>query len=1053
MKEDHQNGSVKGRSNAYAINLENFSKRLKVLYSEWRERRVDVWGSADSLVIATPPPSDDFRYLKSSALNLWLFGLEFPDTIMVFTSEQIHILCSPKKASLLEVLKKPAKESVGAEVVLHVKLKNDDGRDLRDKIFGAVSLKSKSDGHEIPVIGHIAKEAPKGKLLEALQEKLGSSKFRVVDITNGLSELFAVKDSAEIMNVKRAAFVTSSILKNFVVPKLEEIIEDRKKVSHSSLMADTEKAVLKLANIKEKLKAENVDICYPPIFQSGGEFDMRPNASSNDKNLYYESTSVIVCAIGARYNSYCTNVSRTLLIDINGIQKNAYEVLLKAHEAAIASLKPGNKASAAYKAALSVVKQDAPEFVDSFAKSAGTGIGIEFRESGLSLNAKNDRVLMVGMVFNVSLGFHDLQAQTANVKTEKFSLLLADTVIIGEKLPEVVTSINSKALKDVAYCFEEDEEEEERSKAKDESKGTVGSWLKATLRSKNQEMSKEDLRKKHQAELGRQKNEETARRLVGREPASGHSLGDRRKSGDPIAFKDINCISLAKDLMVLIDQKNEAILLPIYGLMVPFHVATIKNVTNQQDNQIRITFYVPGSQTNPDEANSMKYQNVFVKEISFHSKDPRRISELVQSIRSLRRRVASRELVKANRASLVTQEKLQLAKTKFKPIKLYDLRIHPAFGGRGRKMSGFVEAHVNGLRYSTSRPDEIVDIMYCNIKHAFFQPAEKEMVTLLHIHLHNDIMVGNSTTKNVQFYVEVMDAVQNLGGARSAYDPDEIEEEQRERDRKNRTNMEFKNFVDKVNGLWGQPQFRGPHLEFDMPLRELGFHGALHMSSVFIVPTSTCLIVLETPFLVISLSEIEIVTLERVALGMKYFDMTIVFKDFKKAVCQINSIPSTSLNGIKDWLNTINLKYYESNQLLKWQVILKTITRDPKKFVKDGGWDILNVDASDSTLRTRRTPTKSMNHLTTLLSQILDEDDDSDSFVESDVDEDLEDDLEEEEEKGKTWEELEREATNADMENGDDTDSEDERRVKKAFGKSRILETNKSVPPKRPKLR
>ncbi|KAK9135383.1 hypothetical protein Syun_014713 [Stephania yunnanensis] len=158
------------------------------------------------------------------------------------------------------------------------------------------------------------------------------------------------------------------------------------------------------------------------------------------------------------------------------MQKKAYEVLLNAHEAAIASLKPGNKANVVYKSAISIVKRDAPEFVGSFAKTAGTGIGIEFRESVLGLNAKNDRVLMAGMVFNVSLGFQDLQAQTTNIKTEKFSLLLADTVIIGEKLPEVVTSINFKALEDVAY---------ERSKAKDESKSIVGSLLKATLRSEN----------------------------------------------------------------------------------------------------------------------------------------------------------------------------------------------------------------------------------------------------------------------------------------------------------------------------------------------------------------------------------------------------------------------------------------------------------------------------------------------------------------------------------------------------------------------------------------
>jgi nucleosome binding factor SPN SPT16 subunit len=51
------------------------------------------------------------------------------------------------------------------------------------------------------------------------------------------------------------------------------------------------------------------------------------------------------------------------------------------------------------------------------------------------------------------------------------------------------------------------------------------------------------------------------------------------------------------------------------------------------------------------------------------------------------------------------------------------------------------------------RQEEKVDIMYRNIKHAFFQPAEKEMITILHFHLHNYIMVGTKKTNNVQFYV------------------------------------------------------------------------------------------------------------------------------------------------------------------------------------------------------------------------------------------------------------------------------------------------------------
>ncbi|KAI9126998.1 hypothetical protein K1719_001557 [Acacia pycnantha] len=120
-------------------------------------------------------------------------------------------------------------------------------------------------------------------------------------------------------------------------------------------------------------------LCYPLWFgdhrlegmkrRSGGEFDLRPSALSNDELLHYDSSSVIICAVGARYKSYCSNIGRTFLIDAGPFQSKAYEVILKCHEAAIGSLKLGNKMSAAYLAAVIVVEKDAPELDSKIKKS------------------------------------------------------------------------------------------------------------------------------------------------------------------------------------------------------------------------------------------------------------------------------------------------------------------------------------------------------------------------------------------------------------------------------------------------------------------------------------------------------------------------------------------------------------------------------------------------------------------------------------------------------------------------------------------------------------
>ncbi|XP_050871228.1 FACT complex subunit SPT16 [Lathyrus oleraceus] len=227
------------------------------------EHRADIWGSSDAVAVACPPPSEDLRYLKSTALFSWLLGFEFPETIMVFTKAQIHVLCSQKKASIIESVKKSAKKSVGVEIVLHVKPKNDDGASLMDAIVRAIRVQSKSDGHDSSTVGHIAREELEGKLLEAWAEKLKSSKFNLSDVANG----FSAKSNEEITSIKRAAYLTTSVMKNFVVSKLENVIDEEKKILHSTLMEETEKVILEPSKVNCKLKADNVTLQF---FRVGG---------------------------------------------------------------------------------------------------------------------------------------------------------------------------------------------------------------------------------------------------------------------------------------------------------------------------------------------------------------------------------------------------------------------------------------------------------------------------------------------------------------------------------------------------------------------------------------------------------------------------------------------------------------------------------------------------------------------------------------------------------------------------------------------------------------
>ena len=97
--------------------------------------------------------------------------------------------------------------------------------------------------------------------------------------------------------------------------------------------------------------------------------------------------------------------------------------------------------------------------------------------------------------------------------------------------------------------------------------------------------------------------------------------------------------------------------MPIYGVMVPFHILTVKNATNNQDGDhayIRLNFnFGPGF-----EPGSRFPQAVFLKELSFRTSDTRHAARVVQEIKVLRSSVGQREKEQAERATLVQQERL-----------------------------------------------------------------------------------------------------------------------------------------------------------------------------------------------------------------------------------------------------------------------------------------------------------------------------------------------------------------------------------------------------------
>jgi hypothetical protein len=84
---------------------------------------------------------------------------------------------------------------------------------------------------------------------------------------------------------------------------IAEIIDEEKKVRHSKFSQRLEEVIIEPAKMSIKLKAEAVDISYPPIVQSGGVFDLKASATSDDRHLQYD---VVLISIGALPARPCT---------------------------------------------------------------------------------------------------------------------------------------------------------------------------------------------------------------------------------------------------------------------------------------------------------------------------------------------------------------------------------------------------------------------------------------------------------------------------------------------------------------------------------------------------------------------------------------------------------------------------------------------------------------------------------------------------------------------------------------------------------------------------
>lgn len=935
----------------------------------------------NGLLIVVGSSDDSNPYQKSTVMHTWLLGYEFPATAIYITNKKIYFVTSVSKAKYLQPL---INSSSNNNIVIFSRNKDPEhNRNQFEKFFKEIENTISENNNSI---GVLSKDKYQGKFINEWNPLWDEhkSKFELKDVSLGVSETLEFKDEEEQRNLRTAAR-TSVNMMNYFTDEMSKIVDEDLNVSNAKLVdkienkiddakffksMDSNKAMKKLG---KDFDLNNLDWCYKPIIQSNGKYELKFSVESTNDKL---SGPVIMASLGLRYNNYCSTLSRTFLIAPSKEMEKNYEFLVSLQKHIFSVLKDGAKFNEIYDEALQFIEKNRPELKDHFVKNIGSLIGIDFRDSAGVINSKNERVLKENSVVNLVLGFSNLE----DPQKGSYALLLSDTVRITGSEPIILTE-SPKLKKEIAFYFDENDNIKEedgsngradagsktsiKSEVKSEPKSSKSSRssskvksepsvktenygntrvLKAKRRSEqnNAEEGQAQIQKEIQSELHAKLQKEGLERFNPEDAKDGSEQRAVFKRYESYV-RESQIPNNVKDLKIHIDSKNQTIILPIMGRPVPFHINSYKNGSKIEEGDythLRLNFNSPGLMISKRE--ELPYElgddKQFIRSLTFRSKDGARMTEVLKRISEMKKSAVKRESEKREKADVVTQASLIEVN---RPKRLDNVFVRPT--PDTKRFPGFVTIHQNGIRYQSLTRDQRVDVLFSNIKHLFFQSCKGELLVIIHAHLRTPIMIGKKKTYDVQLYREATDmSIDETGNRKRKYrygDEDELEQEQEERRRRAFLDKEFRAFAEAIADT------SGGLVDLDIPFRELGFQGVPSRSAVVCLPTRDCLVQLvDLPFLVITLEEVEIAHLERVQFGLKNFDLVFVFKDFSRPVVHISTIPMESLEDVKAWLTDVDIPYSEGPVNLNWPTIMKTIQSDPYGFFQDGGWSFLGGD-------------------------------------------------------------------------------------------------------------
>ena len=249
------------------------------------------------------------------------------------------------------------------------------------------------------------------------QKIFSGLKAEVRDVSDRISAMRRVKSSSEIAFIKKAESIVDHAFTS-VVKKLREGV--------------TEKQVREI--LQATMLREGADGFAFDTIVAFGENAAKPHAVPSDRAL--RKGDCIVMDFGAKFGGYCSDFTRTLYCGEPSEKfLAAYDVVLKAHLAAVSYVEKGGR-NAAEADGIARMVIDASPFKGAFNHSLGHGVVIEIHETPyLKPNSKD--ILEEGSVFTIEPGVY-LEGE--------FGIRIESLLVIENGKPTVIDRSNKEII-------------------------------------------------------------------------------------------------------------------------------------------------------------------------------------------------------------------------------------------------------------------------------------------------------------------------------------------------------------------------------------------------------------------------------------------------------------------------------------------------------------------------------------------------------------------------------------------------------------------------------